>query len=208
MEKLRIQTRECTSHHPHVFEFGNPPSLLGRRVRRNRHPRECDQERIPGTTYSHPGTCTSSTQLVYRRASATWEEPMWDDRTKVLQDGQYRGESFSVRFRSELLQLTRDINARYNNSLSIGEVVFILDFVHQRHGILHAGFTKPIPSRGFSPSSLLRGFFNYHPELSREFASGLCRRRAHSCKPEPIRESWNRSKVMEDMFGALRLVSC
>ena len=54
----------------------------------------------------------------------------------------------------------------------------------------------------------LGGFLNYHPELSSKFASGLDRRRAHSCKPEPIRESWNRSKVMEDMFGALRLVSC
>ena len=80
----------------------------------------------------------------YRKASATWEDPRWmvgGFSRQRLQDDLGRGD-FGVRFRSELSQLIRDLNAQLNASLSPSELASILDFVHRRHTVSHAGLTE------------------------------------------------------------------
>ena len=82
--------------------------------------------------------------LAYRKASATWEDPRWmvgGPPRERLQDDLNRGD-FGARFRSELSQLTRDLNTQFNASLSPSELMSILNFVRRRHKVSHAGLTE------------------------------------------------------------------
>ena len=82
--------------------------------------------------------------LAYKKASTAREDPgrmvggfPWER----PQDDLDRG-NFAVRFRAELSQLTRNINAQFNASLSPGESVSILTFIHRRYTVSHAGLTE------------------------------------------------------------------
>ena len=83
--------------------------------------------------------------LVYRRASAVWEDPRWmsgGPPRRRLQDDLACAQRFKPCFGKELLQLARDINDRYGSSLNIDQIYLILDFVCKRHKVSHAHLTE------------------------------------------------------------------
>ena len=83
--------------------------------------------------------------LVYRRASAVWEDPQrmpGGAPRRRLQDGLDPVEVFRTWFDRELLQLTREINERYKTSFHPEQVLLILLFVRERHRATHADLAE------------------------------------------------------------------
>lgn len=70
--------------------------------------------------------------LVYRGASAVWEDPRWipgGHPRCCFQDNLIFGAPFKSFFHKDALQLVREISDRYGTSLNIDQLHLILEFV-------------------------------------------------------------------------------